>query len=82
MTDAARHALYVQLQTLAAGHPTQRVIEALSDSLGSALGFAADDVEHADRLVDQTAVDMKRLIRENWAELCRVRASGATSGSA
>jgi hypothetical protein len=68
-------ALYLQLQTLLAGHSTKDALQALCDSLSSVAGFAVDDLATAEQLIDELAPDIKKTIRENWDYLSEVRAA-------
>lgn len=74
------YALYCDLQMLTAGHPVNICMQAGADSIASTIGFAAEDLAHADHLADLFAVDLKEAIRKNWDYLREVRAAAVGIG--
>lgn len=78
--DDQAEALRLQHQVLAAGHPVGVIWRAASDHFAAIIGFAADDMRHAERLVDTAAEDMKRAIRDNWRELRQARGGAHAQG--
>lgn len=80
MTPARK--LYEQLQTLLAGERAEDCMQALCDSLASAIGFVVEDMAEADRMIDSLPADLKRTVRENWAYLREIRATSGPAGVA
>lgn len=75
-----RRALYEAIQMQCAGHSAKDVLHALCDSISSAVGFLAHNLEQADALIDSLPPDLKRTVRDNWAYLLEVKAhSGSVS---
>lgn len=70
---AVRAELYHRLQWTVAGHRTEDVIAALTDSLAAAVGFAVEDQAQADRLIDSLAADAKLAMRENWTYIQQMK---------
>lgn len=73
MDKAKRFEIFMQLQTVAAGNRVEDGMAAAGDLLGAMVAFAADTPEHADRLIDLWAEDLKRDVHENWSETREAR---------
>jgi hypothetical protein len=73
--------LYDQMQGLLAGQRSEDCIQVLCDCLCYAIGFAAEDLAHADRMFDSLPADLKAAVRINWDHLRDVRARSAAKAS-
>lgn len=77
--SAERTALTEDLQLVCAGHTIQSVLCSLTDVLANSVGFAAEDLAAAERLIDELVPDMKATLSRNWDEIRLIRATAVNA---
>ncbi|ADL00666.1 hypothetical protein [Brevundimonas subvibrioides] len=79
VNEPVRRELFMQFQMVATGHPAIDALAACYDLTGALTAFCCDTPEEAERVLRQTADDMIRDVRANWATSREQRAQSFVS---
>jgi hypothetical protein len=71
--DDKREILFQQLQMVAAGNPADVCLAAVMDLMTAIIGFSSATYAEADAHIDEVTGDLKRAVRENWANTREMR---------
>lgn len=74
--DAKLDRLQTKLEALLAGEGVLISAICCADAVTTAVGIMADDLEHADRIIDDLLGGAKKTIRDNWVLLRAARIAG------
>lgn len=75
MPEPKAQRAFIAIQTALGGESVGDAWQALNDSFAVCIAYAAQDLEHADKLIEISVEDLRAAVRRYWPEARAARAA-------